>query len=86
MQPTGFSRRLWAALESMDGLYPQRNGESPLNQLSRQPIEPDPYDLEESDLSEYKNLAARWCDWVAVVEGKRVAGLILVRISCCPQP
>ena len=52
-----------AALRPFDRLYPQDNGESPLQQLQVQLASALPYDLEDADLSEYRNLAPRWHDW-----------------------
>ena len=37
-----------------------------LQQLQAQLANPLPYDLEETELQEYKNLAPRWHDWKAV--------------------
>ncbi len=54
------------ALQSLDKLYPQENGESPLQQLQAQLANALPYDLEEIELHEYKHLASRWHDWQAV--------------------
>lgn len=54
------------ALQPFDRLYQQDNGESPLQQLQVQLAQALPYDLEETDLSEYKNLNPRWHDWQAV--------------------
>jgi hypothetical protein len=54
------------ALQSVDRLYQQSNGESPLQQLQVQLANALPYDLEETDLSEYKNLDPRWHDWKVV--------------------
>lgn len=54
------------ALHSFDQLYRQRNGESPLQQLQVQLANALPYDLEEAELSEYKNLDPRWHDWQTV--------------------
>ena len=54
------------ALGGFDRLYPQTNGESSLQQLQAQLANPLPYDLEETELREYKNLAPRWHDWNAV--------------------
>ena len=54
------------ALSDFDRLYPQANGESSLQQLQAQLSNPLPYDLEETELREYKNLAPRWHDWKAV--------------------
>jgi hypothetical protein len=55
-----------AALRSFDALYPQPNGESPLQQLAVQLARPKPYDLDETNLAEYKNLSPRWHGWQAV--------------------
>lgn len=54
------------ALKPFDRLYPQDNGESPLQQLQVQLANPVPYDLEETELSEYKNLIPKWHDWATV--------------------
>ena len=54
------------ALKPFDSLYPQDNGESPLQQLHVQLASARPYDLEGTDLSEYRNLAPRWHDWNTV--------------------
>jgi hypothetical protein len=51
------------ALREFDELYPQPSGESALQQLQIQLSNPLPYDLEETKLSEYKNLARKWQDW-----------------------
>jgi len=54
------------ALRSFDRLYYQANGESPLQQLQVQLANAVPYDLEETELSEYKSLDPRWHDWGVV--------------------
>ncbi len=54
------------ALQSFDRLYQQESGESPLQQLQVQLANALPYDLEETELSEYKNLDPRWHDWRGV--------------------
>lgn len=54
------------ALQSFDRLYQQDSGESPLQQLQVQLANALPYDLEETELPEYKNLDPRWHDWQAV--------------------
>lgn len=54
------------ALRSFDRLYPQPNDESALQQLQVQLANPLPYDLEEMNLAEYKNLDPRWHDWQTV--------------------
>lgn len=53
------------ALQPFDRLYPQDNGESPLQQLQVQLGAPLPYDLDEAapDLAEYRRLDPRWQDW-----------------------
>jgi hypothetical protein len=58
--------RVAQALQPFDTLYPQDNGESPLQQLQVQLANALPYDLEDTELLEYKNLAPRWHDWNAV--------------------
>lgn len=54
------------ALRTFDGLYPQPNEESALQQLQIQLANPMPYDLEGLNLSEYKNLLPCWQDWQVV--------------------
>lgn len=51
------------ALRPFDRLYPQESGESALQQLHAQLANPLPYDLDELDLSEYRDLAPQWQDW-----------------------
>lgn len=58
--------RVAYALKSFDRLYQQDSGESPLQQLQIQLASPMPYDLEDTELNEYKNLASRWHDWNVV--------------------
>ena len=54
------------ALRSFDDLYPQESGESSLQQLCAQLASPLPYDLEQTDLSEYRHLEDRWHKWTHV--------------------
>lgn len=54
------------ALQPFDRLYPQPNEESALQQLQIQLANPLPYDLEELNLAEYKNLDPRWRNWQTV--------------------
>lgn len=54
------------ALRRFDRLYPQPNEESALQQLQIQLANPLPYDLEEMNLAEYKNLDPRWHNWLTV--------------------
>jgi len=51
------------ALHPFDQIYPQPNEESALQQLQIQLAQPLPYDLEERNLAEYKNLDPHWCNW-----------------------
>lgn len=60
--------RVKEALDPLDELYPQLSGESALQQLQVQLANPMPYDLEETTLSEYRNLHPRWHDWNRVKE------------------
>ncbi len=55
-----------AALSPFDALYPQPNGQSALQQLHIQLAQPMPFDLEETELPEYKNLAPQWHEWPSV--------------------
>ena len=54
------------ALATFDALYPQESGESSLQQLQAQLAKAMPYDLDVTNLAEYKALAPRWQDWAAV--------------------
>ena len=70
-----------AALRPFDRLYPQPNDESALQQLQIQLAQPMPYDLEELNLSEYKNLDPRWRNWQNVQTAcADIATLIFDRI------
>ena len=60
------AEKMVAALGTFDHLYPQPNEESALQQLQIQLANPLPYDLEELNLAEYKNLEARWRNWQTV--------------------
>jgi hypothetical protein len=60
------NERVAEALRRFDKLYEQASGESPLQQLQVQLANAMPYDLEEMELSEYKNLSSRWHDWNTV--------------------
>ncbi|GHU06189.1 hypothetical protein FACS1894158_11880 [Betaproteobacteria bacterium] len=69
------------ALQSFDQLYRQDNGESPLQQLQVQLASALPYDLEETELSEYKNLDPYWHDWKTVKAAcSRLATMIFDRV------
>lgn len=69
------------ALQSFDALYRQDNGESPLQQLQVQLANAMPYDLEGTELAEYKNLNPHWHDWdVVKVACARLATMIFDRV------
>lgn len=69
------------ALRSFDSLYPQANGESPLQQLQVQLANAVPYDLEAIELAEYRNLAAEWHDWAVVKDAcARISVVIFDRV------
>ncbi len=57
---------VFAALANLDGLYPQQSGESALQQLQVQLARPLPYDLDETNLAEYRRLDPAWHDWQSV--------------------
>lgn len=61
-------QRTDAALAEFDRLYPQPGGESALQQLAVQLANPLPFDLEGTDLAEYRQLHTRWQNWKAVCE------------------
>ena len=66
-----------SALADFDRLYPQPSGESSLQQLHAQLANALPYDLEGTDLSEYKGLAPKWHQWEDV---KRVCAEAVVAL------
>ena len=51
------------SLKDFDKLYPQEKNASALKQLLIQLSNPLPYDLNETDLTKYKNLDKKWQDW-----------------------
>jgi hypothetical protein len=59
-------KRTLAAMSSFDRLYPQPNGESPTQQLMVQLSSPMPFDLSQTNLSEFKRLSSRWQDWSVI--------------------
>lgn len=74
--------KMVAALHSFDRIYPQPNDESALQQLQIQMAQPLPYDLEDINLDEYKNLDPHWRNWHTVREACReYAALLFDRIS-----
>ena len=57
-----------SALLELENYYPAEEANSPLQQLIVQLANPVPYDLEETKLSEYKNLDPKWHDWDVIKE------------------
>jgi len=54
------------AMMRFDALYPQPNGASAIQQLQIQLANPMPFDLDDTDLAEYKLLDPKWQDWNTV--------------------
>jgi hypothetical protein len=74
------------ALKDFDRLYPQPNEESALQQLQIQLSNPLPYDLEETRLTEYKNLAPRWQAWNSVKKAcNHCATAVFDRVAALEQ-
>ena len=70
------------ALETFDALYPQPNGASAFQQLQIQLANPQPFDLDDTDLTEYKHLNKDYQDWLSVRERcARIAELCLSSIA-----
>jgi hypothetical protein len=70
------------AMRPFDQLYPQPNGESPLQQLVVQLANPLPYDLDETRLGEYKKLVPQWQNWSVVKQAcGRCAILLFDRLA-----
>ncbi len=70
-----------AALERMQGLYSEFMGENGdvLTSLVVKLTVPDPYDLTDIDLSEYKGIVAPWNSWRAVQEQCAALAATLIR-------
>jgi hypothetical protein len=69
------------ALLDLARLYPQPSGESALQQLQVQLARPLPYDLEDTDLTEYRRLHADWHDWGRIASVcARIAASLFERI------
>lgn len=70
---------LLKALGSFDRLYPQPNGQSARQQLQVQLANPLPYDLDDTNLKEYKKLKPEYQDWSLVADKCRaIANLLWV--------
>lgn len=57
-----------SALDRFDELYPQPNGASALQQLASQLASPLPFDLDGTNLAEYKHLVKKYQDWNRIRE------------------
>jgi hypothetical protein len=70
-----------AALERMNELYAEFAGEGGdmLTSIAVKLSNPDPYDLTETDLSEYKGIVAPWNDWTAVEAQCRMLVVALLK-------
>ncbi|MEI7730917.1 MAG: nucleotidyl transferase AbiEii/AbiGii toxin family protein [Verrucomicrobiota bacterium] len=80
------AEKIAEALRNFDRLYPQRNDESALQQLQIQLANPLPYDLEETRLTEYKNLSKKWQNWQTVKDAcTRCATTVFDRIAALEQ-
>jgi hypothetical protein len=55
-------------LSTLDALYPQENGASPLQQAAKQFANPHPFDLDDGDLSAYRIIRPPWNKWAYVEE------------------
>jgi hypothetical protein len=75
-----------AAMGSFDRLYPQQNGESPTQQLIVQLSSPMPFDLSQTDLSEFKKLSSRWQDWSVIRKACAECALQLAPTLKLPNP
>ena len=73
-------RKSARALERMNDLYFEFAGEGDmLTTVVVKLSNPDPYDLTEIDLSEYKGIVAPWNDWHAVQSQCRSLALALLK-------
>ncbi len=76
-------RKSVAALERMNDLYSEFAGEGGdmLTSIAVKLSNPDPYDLTEVDLSEYKGIVAPWNNWLAVEAQCRALVVALLKKS-----
>lgn len=76
-------RKSVAALERMNDLYTEFAGEGGdiLTSIAVKLSNPDPYDLTDVDLSEYKGIVAPWNNWLAVEAQSRALVVALLRKS-----
>lgn len=71
------------ALSHMDRLYPQPNDPAGArSQIMRNLANPQPSDLEEVDLTQYKDLQPPWNDWKAIVtQCRRISNLMVSAVA-----
>jgi hypothetical protein len=71
------------ALEKMNGLYREFAGEGGdmLSTVVVKLANPEPYDLTEIDLTEYKGIIAPWSDWRAVDEQCRALAMAILEFA-----
>ena len=75
------------ALMRFDDLYPQKNGQSALQQLYLQLANPHPFDLDGIDLSTYKHLSSDWQSWENVAQQcQRIACGIFAAMKKTGEP
>jgi hypothetical protein len=70
--------RAAAALGTLDALYPQPAGQSVLQQLMKQLADPQPYDIGDAELNEYRDLAFALRDWSLVTASLRKLSVALI--------
>jgi hypothetical protein len=73
------SDRVFEALANLDEFSPQPSGESALQQLQVQLAHPLPFDLDETNLAEYRRLDPMWQDWQRVAQGCAAIAADLLR-------
>jgi len=78
IEQTGGEDAVVQALRPMERLYPQKNGSSPLLQLSKQLAEPKPSDLGDANLEVYRLLSPRWNNWETVRRAATKVGVLVL--------
>ncbi|MDR1079796.1 MAG: hypothetical protein LBQ79_02230 [Deltaproteobacteria bacterium] len=70
------------ALKNFDRLYPQKSGQSALQQMQTQLPRPLPHDLEKADLSAYQSLPPRRQVWGNVAESLQRTAVDVFELVC----
>jgi hypothetical protein len=73
------------ALKSLDELYEQGNGTSPLAEVVERLAAASPSDVSEVDLASYKDLVEPWNDWDHITERGRHWSIILAKLVLEPE-